>query len=57
MPRQTVVVCEQVEEEKPEAEPEENIVAKDTAAKKHSKKTSKQKPMPLRLWNVKSSVP
>lgn len=40
---QTVVVCEQVEEEKLEDEPEENIVAKDTAAKSIAKKTSKTK--------------
>lgn len=40
---QTVVVCEQVEEEKPEDEPEENIAAKDTAAKSIAKKTSKTK--------------
>ena len=30
---QTVVVCEQVEEEKPEDSLKKNIVAKDTAAK------------------------
>lgn len=62
---QTVVVCEQVEEEKPEDGSEDNlehnlednIVAKDTAAKSIAKKPAKQKPMPLRLWNVKSSVP
>lgn len=40
---QTVVVCEQVEEEKTEDEPEENIVAKDTAAKSIAKNTSKTK--------------
>ena len=50
---QTVVVCEQVEEEKPEDSLVENTVATDTAAKS----TAKQKPMPLRLWSVKSSVP
>lgn len=44
---QTVVVCEQVEEEKPEDEPEENTAAKDSAAdstaKSITKKTSKTK--------------
>lgn len=40
---QTVVVCEQVEEEKPEDEPEENTVAKDSAAKSIAKNTSKTK--------------
>ncbi|HCN14530.1 MAG TPA: DNA mismatch repair protein MutS, partial [Moraxellaceae bacterium] len=40
---QTVVVCEQVEEEKPEDEPEENTVATDSAAKSIAKKTSKTK--------------
>lgn len=40
---QTVVVCEQVEEEKPEDEPEENTGAKDTATKSIAKKTSKTK--------------
>ena len=48
---QTVVVCEQVEEEKPEAVSEDNLkhnleentVAKDTAAKSIAKKTSKTK--------------
>ena len=37
---QTVVVCEQVEEEKPEDEPEENIIATDTAAKSTAKNTA-----------------
>lgn len=37
---QTVVVCEQVEEEKPEDSLEENIVAKDSAAKSIAKNTS-----------------
>ena len=40
---QTVVVCEQVEEEKPEDSLEENTVATDTAAKSIAKKTSKTK--------------
>ena len=39
---QTVVVCEQVEEEKPEDEPEENITAKDPAAKSTAKNTAKK---------------
>lgn len=40
---QTVVVCEQVEEEKPEHNLEENIAAKDSAAKSIAKNTSKTK--------------
>lgn len=40
---QTVVVCEQVEEEKPEDSLEENTVATDTSAKSTAKKTSKTK--------------
>ncbi len=40
---QTVVVCEQVEEEKPEDNLEDNIAAKDTAAKSIAKNTSKTK--------------
>jgi len=40
---QTVVVCEQVEEEKPEHNLEENTVATDTAGKSIAKKTSKTK--------------
>ena len=39
---QTVVVCEQVEEEKPEGSLEENTVAKDTAAKSIAKNTAKK---------------
>ena len=48
---QTVVVCEQVEEEKPEDGSEdsleENTVATDTAAKSIAKKTSKTKALSL----------
>ncbi len=40
---QTVVVCEQVEEEKPEDGLEENTVATETSAKSTAKKTSKTK--------------
>ena len=40
---QTVAVCEQVEEEKPEDNLEENTVATDTSAKSIAKKTSKTK--------------